>query len=199
MIIEPIANAPIISTLDIPSGRAEGSYVVRMLKEGERTWVTPEKTRELWNASKQHDVLFTDYTRGKPQALLRALAKSNSVWFEVTKNELPVGILYMHRVIPHFDGVGHFAFWDKIGRGREPLILDTLKYMMRRHDLRRVSAEPPANQKGTIRIIKRLGFTQEGVRRAGVVYKGQWVDQILFGMLREEIIPVEIETGVDAA
>ena len=199
MIVLPTDEAPLITTLEIESGRAAGFYEVRLMKEGDRTWITPEKARALWIASKEHDVLFSDYTRGKPQALLRALSKSNSVWAEVTKDEIPVGILYMHRVIPHFDGVGHFAFWDKVGRGREPLILDTLRYMMMKFDLRRVSAEPPVNQKGTIRMIKRLGFEQEGRRRMGVIYKNEWVDQLLFGLLREDLITVEIETGVDAA
>ena len=69
--------------------------------------------------------------------------------------------------------------------------------MMEKYDLQRVSAEVPAYQKGTIRIIKRLGFQQEGIRRNGVIYKGEWVDQILFGMLREEIITVEVEDGPD--
>ena len=119
------------------------------------------------------------------------------MWFEVTKDETPVGILYMHRVIPHFDGVAHFAYWDKVGRGREPLMLDTLRYMMEQYDLRRVSVEVPAYQQGTIRIIKRLGFQEEGIRREGVIYKGEWVDQILFGILRADIITTEVEVGPD--
>lgn len=195
MIIQPIETAPIITDMVIEKGRAKGIYTVRLMKEGQVTWVTPEKARDLWVESKKHDVLFTDYTQGNPKAFLRALAKKSSVWFEVLKDGHAVGILYMSHIIPHFDGVGHFAFWDKVGRGREPLILDTLKHMFYRYNLQRVSAEVPVYQLGTIRLIKRLGFTEEGRRRNGVIYKESWADQILFGILRSELITVEVETG----
>lgn len=197
MKVMPIETAPLISELTIAEGRGEGEYEVRLMKEADQSWITPERARDLWKKSSVHDVLFSDYTRGDPKAFLRALSKPNSIWFEVTKDSEPVGILYVHNLIPKFDAVGHFAFWDKIGRGREPLVLETISYLMLKYQLQRMSAEVPVYQKGTIRFIKRLGFEKEGERRNGVVYRGEWVNQLLFGLLRKDIINVEVEVGPD--
>lgn len=190
-ILEKETDPPVISRREITKGKAPGMYEVRLLKEPGLSFFTPEKIREIWNEAKEHEVLFSDRIAGKAKPFLHILAAPNSTWFEVfsLESNKPVGMLYLNRILPRYDGYGHFAFWDKVGGGREELILDTLRYVVEKYNLPRVSTEIPVYQRGTIRMVKRLGFKQEGERRNGVMYKGGWMNQALFGMLREELIP----------
>ena len=195
MIIEPLEDAPLILTQEVEGGKAAGTYEVRMLKEGGRTWVTPEKVQALWLESRKHPVLFSDYTQGDAQAFLDVIGAPNSVWWEVfhVEQNKPVGLFYLSKIIPYFDAHGHFTFWDSVGRGREGLAMETLRHIFQRYDLPRVTAEVPVYQRGTIRFIERLGFTHEGERRNGVLYKDEWTNQALYGMLREEALQEVIE------
>jgi len=183
--------APVITREEILKGKAPGTYEVRLLKEAGNSFLTPEKLREIWMEAKHHDVLFDDQIDGKAKPFLHVLSAPNSTWFEVyhIEQNKPVGMLYMNRILPCFDGFGHFAFWDNVGAGRENLILETLRYVMKKYELPRVSTEVPVYQRGTLRMVKRLGFMKEGERRNGVLYKGKWMNQALFGMLREELMP----------
>ncbi len=85
-------------------------------------------------------------------------------------------------VIIHFDADTHFAIWNGRARGKEKAMLMGLEWLMNKWDLRRVTAEIPAYQKGVIRFAKRLGFVEEGERRDAVLYKGSWVGATILGL-----------------
>ncbi|VVJ17972.1 Acetyltransferase [Amycolatopsis camponoti] len=51
--------------------------------------------------------------------------------------------------------------------------------------VRRVSAECDARNTASARLLERLGFTREGVRRRHTWLKGEWTDDLLFGLLAE--------------
>lgn len=52
--------------------------------------------------------------------------------------------------------------------------------------LHRVSAECDARNARSARLLQRLGFTQEGVRRRATWIKGEWTDDMLFGLLASD-------------
>ena len=52
--------------------------------------------------------------------------------------------------------------------------------------LRRVSAECDARNTASARLLERLGFRREGHRRRHTWLKGEWTDDLLFGLLAEE-------------
>jgi RimJ/RimL family protein N-acetyltransferase len=52
--------------------------------------------------------------------------------------------------------------------------------------LRRVTAECDARNEPSARLLDRLGFTREGLLRANTLHKGEWTDDLIFGLLREE-------------
>ena len=178
----------VIGTLSIPEGRAAGEYSVTLLKGNGHNDLTPEKIKELWKQAERHPVLFSDHTEGQLEPFLDLLYRPDSVFFEIYRDDeqRPVGLLFVDQIIPMFDLRGHFAFWDSVGAGREPLIRIAMNWLFETYKVKRISAEIPENQRGTISFTKKLGFTQEGKRRACVVYKGDWVDEVLFGILREE-------------
>jgi len=55
-------------------------------------------------------------------------------------------------------------------------------------DLHRVSAECDARNTASARLLERLGFRQEGLRVANSWFKGEWTDDLLFGLLRSDYL-----------
>jgi aminoglycoside 6'-N-acetyltransferase len=52
--------------------------------------------------------------------------------------------------------------------------------------IHRVSAECDARNAASARLLERLGFRREGLRRRHTWLKGEWTDDLLFGLLAEE-------------
>jgi RimJ/RimL family protein N-acetyltransferase len=52
--------------------------------------------------------------------------------------------------------------------------------------LRRIRAHTDAENESSIRVLKKLGFSQEGLLRSNQFVKGHFRDEAIFGMLREE-------------
>lgn len=58
-----------------------------------------------------------------------------------------------------------------------------LDHLFGERGLRRVSAECDARNLASARLLTRLGFRQEGHRIAHTWLKGEWTDDLLFGLL----------------
>jgi RimJ/RimL family protein N-acetyltransferase len=55
-------------------------------------------------------------------------------------------------------------------------------------NLHRVSAECDARNTASARLLERLGFRQEGLRLSNSWFKGEWTDDLLFGLLRSDYL-----------
>lgn len=55
-------------------------------------------------------------------------------------------------------------------------------------NLHRVSAECDARNTASARLLKRVGFKQEGLRLSNTWFKGEWTDDLLFGLLRSDYV-----------
>jgi RimJ/RimL family protein N-acetyltransferase len=58
-----------------------------------------------------------------------------------------------------------------------------LDHLFGDHGLHRVSAECDARNLASVRLLTRLGFRHEGHRVAHTWLKGEWTDDLLFGLL----------------
>ncbi len=54
--------------------------------------------------------------------------------------------------------------------------------------LHRVSAECDARNTASARLLERVGFKQEGLRLSNSWFKGEWTDDLLFGLLRTDYL-----------
>jgi aminoglycoside 6'-N-acetyltransferase len=54
--------------------------------------------------------------------------------------------------------------------------------------LHRVSAECDARNAASARLLERVGFKQEGLRLSNSWFKGEWTDDLLFGLLRSDYL-----------
>lgn len=181
---------PTILEIPCDDRSGEGVYRVRLLQElGKNYTLTPERVRDLWVEASKHKSLFSDYTDGKLEPFVLLLGNPRSMWLEIVKDgsERPVGVAYVTDILPQFDAVAHFAFWDSVGSGREPLALFIAEWIMDRYSLHRLSAQIPPYQRGTIRFAERLGFVREGEKREAVVREGEWHSLVLFGMTKNEL------------
>ncbi|MFE9680531.1 GNAT family N-acetyltransferase [Streptomyces sp. NPDC002701] len=64
-----------------------------------------------------------------------------------------------------------------------------------RRGLHRVSAECDVRNIRSARLLRRLGFVQEGLLRHGSWIKGEWTDDLLFGLLSSDRRPPPGATG----
>jgi aminoglycoside 6'-N-acetyltransferase len=61
-----------------------------------------------------------------------------------------------------------------------------LRRLFTQRALRRVSAECDARNAASARLLERVGFRREGLRRQHTWIKGEWTDDLLFGLLAAE-------------
>lgn len=61
-----------------------------------------------------------------------------------------------------------------------------LDHLFTERQLHRVSAECDARNVASARLLERLGFRHEGLRISNSWFKGEWTDDLLFGLLRED-------------
>jgi RimJ/RimL family protein N-acetyltransferase len=61
--------------------------------------------------------------------------------------------------------------------------------LFERRGLHRVSAECDARNDRSARLLRRLGFVQEGHLRQATWLKGEWTDDLVFGLLAAEWPP----------
>ena len=61
-----------------------------------------------------------------------------------------------------------------------------LDRLFRVQGVRRVSAECDVRNVRSARLLDRLGFTREGLRRSHTWIKGEWTDDLIYGLLAED-------------
>lgn len=66
-----------------------------------------------------------------------------------------------------------------------------LEHLFTKRNLRRIFAECDARNVPSARLLRRLGFVEEGCRRAHTWVKGEWTDDLLFGLLAANWRPVD--------
>jgi aminoglycoside 6'-N-acetyltransferase len=73
------------------------------------------------------------------------------------------------------------------GRGyATEAVRSVVEYLFAGQGLHRVSAECDARNLRSARLLARVGFRHEGCRRAHTWIKGEWTDDLLFGLLADQ-------------
>ena len=73
------------------------------------------------------------------------------------------------------------------GRGyATEAVRGVLDHLFRVRGLHKVSAEADARNHASARLLDRVGFRREGLRRSHTWIKGEWTDDLLFGLLAAE-------------
>lgn len=141
--------------------------------------------RELYDVLKEHDPTFDADSFEQFASIFDAL----SGWV-VVENEKVVGMIALSHHTPSHNIMIHFCVAPELrGRWVTRSVLRTLfghvfgaLGLVRATTLLIVGI----NDESLAKVTEHLGFKMEGIVRKGIKVKGQFMDVITFGMLREE-------------
>lgn len=149
--------------------------------------LTPEKVAAIWQLLQRHTTLFSDLTRDDPRNFIRAVTAPYTLWYEVREHDTLVGIIWFSDLHLVTEITAHMAFFDRRATEKVPLCKEVVRWMFRNFPIQRINVTPPDIYIGTIRLLRKLGFTHEGTKRRAVLLGGKWRDQLMFGITRPEV------------
>ena len=62
-------------------------------------------------------------------------------------------------------------------------------------DLLRIEAGVYGGNHGSMKVLERVGFTKEGIRRSAVCKRGIVMDNVIYGLLRQDIDELATNSG----
>jgi len=101
----------------------------------------------------------------------------------------PVGVMNVNPIAAR-RGVGNVGAWVLPEAQLQNYAIDAginfVDYLFNDHGLRRLTAETYETNRPIRRMLERFEFTEEGRRRESVWFDGDWIDTIMYGLLRSE-------------
>lgn len=94
---------------------------------------------------------------------------------------------YVNRKAKSHILIGNRNYWNK-GYGTEAMSL-LLDYAFKHRNLRRIEALVLEDNIGSCHMLEKLGYKREGLLRDSVYKYGEYKNQILYALLREEYLP----------
>ena len=172
---------------------------VRFL-EGERIFLTPVSMDDFnkyyrWFHDKECVYLDDEYFEPRPYEQTRKRFESiiNGKWtFSIIHKEdgQHVGFISIFKEEDSYDKkawlgiILNKVYWRK-GFGTEAGKM-ALRWFFEDLGFRKLSSCTHSGNEGSIRLHEKLGFVQEGISRKEWFFGGEYVDKVMFSMLRED-------------
>lgn len=176
MIIESLPEVEPILT--------SGQWEVRELT------LTVEKVQTLWGLLQQYKTLFSDLTRGDFRNYFAMITQKHTLWFEVAAQSAPsdiIGLIWLTDLDSVIDGTAHMVFFDRQPSEKVDVCRALIKWVFERWPLQRVTVMPPEMYYVTHRLLEKIGFKREGLKREAVLINGKWNGVRIYGMVRSEV------------
>jgi aminoglycoside 6'-N-acetyltransferase len=150
----------------------------------------PEWSRYLWDVPQP-------YTRELAEAFVRMAADATwdeHAWFAVEFAGHAVGPVHLYitdKVITdkgsRVAGLGYNIAREHWGRGyASEAAVAVVRYGFEDCSLHKIIACADSRNAASLRVMQKLGITQEAVLRKHRYYRGEWMDEVWCGILREE-------------
>lgn len=170
-------------------GGDEVTYAVRPFQ-----W-TLEKAEKYYKEFERYRI-FSDDVPHNVDGFLATMMGSSCLWFEMVNMETEenVGFMYLTDFVPSLtekrflSATFHAVTWDAKGGPRIGLAKQFIKEMFKQLGLHRLQAAVPLTKGGAMRMLRRLGFKDEGVMREPIRYGGNWVSILLLSILETEVL-----------
>ena len=146
--------------------------------------LTEDKIRWLWDQMQQFPQLWDDFNRNDFDTFVAKLMYARNIFVDIGPG---IGIAAGMGVKPGLDMVIHLVMFDRRLRGREPTFLAILHEFVSLLKLQRVTAIIPQDCTLAIRLVKRLGFTEEGMLKNATIRDGKLLNVYVFGLLKDEL------------
>lgn len=151
--------------------------------------LTLEKAKWLWDEMNKYRTLWNDFTRGDFDSWYNILVAKDSFWLEVWKDEQIVGVVYWTDISQIVDVQVHAMFFDRDLAGKVEICQRIAWwFFLKFPECHRMTATIPSIYHATVRLLKRMGFTEEGRKRESLLMYGNRVDQMIFGLLASEVL-----------
>jgi hypothetical protein len=141
----------------------------------------------------QFPILFDDRIRGNLDWFSASLFARDSVVLSTGD----YGICIAESIVPFRSSRIHLTFWDKRFKGRREECLEAIKWLFYHFRLVRSTILVPYTALYTIKFIKSIGFKVEGEYRKSYQVNGRLYNQIIFGLLKEELFVSDDKTEVN--
>jgi RimJ/RimL family protein N-acetyltransferase len=142
-----------------------------------------------WSRFQQMPSPFSRLDAEKRVAELIARDRSSQPTWAMTLGNEVIGIVRLsfecdHRIAVLGYGVRKIHWGEGLSGEAARSVVD---HAFANYDqLRRIRAQTDLRNARSIRVLEKLGFTHEGTLRANTFEKGEFVDEAVFGLLREE-------------
>lgn len=154
-----------------------------------------ESLERLWSEAGQYSFLFSEFSENDRDYFVNYFISPGVVVLEVFDDDAPVGLLYADQLRLQHSARVHYFFSDRKQKTREPVLLAALAWFMDSFNLNRVSIEIPWHAYSALRRVQAMRIFPEGIRRGSIKHNGKWRDEILFGVLHEELTDEVIARG----
>ncbi len=166
--------------------------------------LTPQNLSTVWKKAKDFPTLFGRELSGINEFADLFLSyqadgsiKANGLIFCVADDKGDIiGVFYITNVLYENNQIleadVHYIFFDRRHRGRVPLTKKMIRYVFEEFGFRRLNARVPLYSTKFVRhFISNVGFQVEGRKRKASFYDGKWFDDMLYGILREDVLTSE--------
>lgn len=164
----------------------QGRFTVKHLS---MTW---PKLRLLWEQLQQFRTLFSDLTKGDLDNFLRYVGSESTLWLEIWEEKRPntpaelIGLFMCDNLHHIVDIDAHILFLDRDVAGRASVCRAIAAWLFETLPIQRITVQPSQLAHAAIRLVRNIGFKQEGKKRQALLLGGRWVDVYIFGLTRQE-------------
>lgn len=150
--------------------------------------IRPGKAEALWEVVSKFKTLFSDMSSGSFEMWATLITDTDSIWFEICEGDRLAALVvfqHMHQLI---DVDVHILALDRMPAEKVDVVKKILAYVFREYPmLHRITMQPPTIFYAAIRLARKAGFVDEGVKRETVIIRGKWADQAIMGLLRRNV------------
>lgn len=151
--------------------------------------LTLDKAKWLWEEMNKYRTLWNDFTRNDFESWYAGLTAADSYWVEVWKDDQIVGIVKWTGMAAIVDVQVHAMFFDRDLAGKVEICQRIAWwFFLTFPECHRMTATIPSIFHATVRLLKRMGFKEEGRKRESLLMYGNRVDEMIFGLLASEVL-----------
>lgn len=149
--------------------------------------IRPGKAEALWEVVRRFKTLFSDMSLNTYETFVEAITNTDSVWYEICEGERLSALIFLQGMSKLVDIEVHIIALDRMPAEKADAVRQLIRYVFKNYPLlHRMTTQPLTIYYAAIRLAKKVGFVDEGVKREAALIHGKWADQAILGLLRRQ-------------
>lgn len=158
--------------------------VLEQLILGNREWLRP------WEATNPQAPNSFD-VKSQLRGMLRALDDQSGIPFVIEVQGVVKGQLNVANILHGSVSSAVLGYWiapEVAGKGVTPTAVAlATDYLMNSFGLHRVEIDIRPENEASLRVVEKLGFRYEGMKKSYIHINGDWRDHYIFALTKEEL------------